>query len=210
MARKDEAYLYLKNAIISNQLMPDQPISELAVAAELKMSRSPIREALRELEAEGMVVSYPSRGAFVASLSPQDVEEIYALRVLLETWALERSINRIPEETLEEIEGLFRQSAESGDWEKRHLADRELHETIVEYAGSKRLMEFIDVLNSQTERIRRASAADKKRIEASYEEHMEILRCLKARDKEAAHKALTLHLRAVADSAMEATRFRLR
>ena len=204
MGRKEEAYVYLKEAIISNQLKPDQPLAELAISEQLHMSRTPIREAMRELEAEGLIVSYPARGSFVASLTPYDVDEIYALRVLLETWALERSIFRIPESVLDELEELFR-TADS--WEARHLADRRLHGTISEYAGSKRLLDFIQVLNSQVERVRRISATDHNRSLASHKEHLEILAQLRERDLPRCREALTRHLRGVADSAVEATRY---
>lgn len=207
MGRTEEAYLYLKDAIMSNRLLPGKPISELAVAGELKMSRSPIREALRRLETEGLVVSYPSRGAFVSSLSPYDVEEIYDLRMLLELWAVERSIQHIPEAVLDELETLFVQTAGGGDWETRHLADRKLHGAIIEAAGSKRLLEFTDMLNTQIERIRRVSAMDQNRSRHSYDEHMEILKYLKKRDLEHAKEALSRHLRNVADSAAEMMRF---
>ena len=101
--KKTEAYNYIKEEILSNRLQPDEPILELAISEKLKMSRTPIREAMRELESEGLIVSYPSRGSFVTALSPYDVEEIGELRILLEGWALERSINRITEEELDEI-----------------------------------------------------------------------------------------------------------
>ena len=130
MSRSEEAYQYLKEAIMTNQLLPEQPIAELTVASELNMSRSPIREALRKLEVEGLIVTYPSRGSFVASLSSSEVEEISSLRVLLECWALERSINRIPDELLDELEADFRSTAEDEGWEGRHLADRKLHGAI--------------------------------------------------------------------------------
>lgn len=209
MRRNEEAYLYLQNAIISNQLSPGQAISELDIAAALQMSRSPIREALRRLETEGLVVSYPARGSFVTALSSGDVEEIYALRVLLEVWALERSINRIPDSVLDEIERLFQDTRQEEDWERRHLADRKLHGAIVEYAGSRRLIEFVDILNYQIERIRRLSAKDGKRNTSSYHEHKEILRFLRERDLPKAKDALTRHLRGVADSAIEAVKFDL-
>ena len=122
MGRKDEAYEYLKNAIISNELGPGTPIRESEISENLKISRTPIRAALRDLEADGLVISYPFRGTFVADISPYDVQEIFDLRVLMETWAMKRSIKRITEKELDEAERAFREA--NGDWEKLYRADR--------------------------------------------------------------------------------------
>lgn len=206
MDRKEQAYIYLKNAILTDQLLPDEPIPELAVARELKMSRTPIREAMRKLESEGLVVSYPSRGSFVTSLSPYDVEEIYELRSLLEIWALERSIMRISDEELNTVEECFEKAGQESNWEMFHEADRALHGLIVGKAGSRRLFEFINILYSQIERIRCISAKNRDRIQKSYREHMEIIRRIRERDVQKSKVALSVHLRSVTDSAVEAAK----
>lgn len=207
MSRKDEAYLYLRDAILSNQLHEDAPISELAISEQLKMSRTPIREALRELESEGLVISYPARGTFVSPVTPYDVEEVYELRALLEGWALERSINRISTSDLEELERQFRVAHQASDWVLFHEADRTLHQTIVSKAGSKRLQDFANVLNLQVERIRRISAQDINRANVSYLEHMEIIRYLKEKDLPRCRDALRQHLKSVSNSAVEVAKY---
>ena len=70
MDRKNQAYEYVKNTILNGDLPQGAPVKELELAATLNMSRTPIREALRQLEAEGVVVSYPSRGTFVTTITP--------------------------------------------------------------------------------------------------------------------------------------------
>ena len=207
LSRKDEAYRYLRNAIVTNRYPQNAPISEMAVSEELGMSRTPIREAMRELEREGLIVSYPARGSFVTPITPYDVEEIYELRVLLEVWALGRSFSRITPAELDHLEEMFRQGYERSDWELLHEADRSLHGLITEKAGSKRLLEFISVLNAQIERIRSASALDKNRSSLSYEEHLEIIRCIRAGDREKSLRALRAHLRSVANSAIESAKY---
>ncbi|QNL44635.1 GntR family transcriptional regulator [Oscillibacter hominis] len=181
MSRKDEAYRYLRNAIVTNRYPQNAPISEMAVSEELGMSRTPI--------------------------TPYDVEEIYELRVLLEVWALGRSFSRITPAELDHLEEMFRQGYERSDWELLHEADRSLHGLITEKAGSKRLLEFISVLNAQIERIRSASALDKNRSSLSYEEHLEIIRCIRAGDREKSLRALRAHLRSVANSAIESAKY---
>ena len=80
MSRREQAYEYIKKEIVTGKLKGGTPILELELSESLKMSRTPIREALKELEAEGAVVSYASRGTFVTELTPYDVEDIFNLR----------------------------------------------------------------------------------------------------------------------------------
>ena len=81
MSRKDQAYDYIRKRIITGNLKDGTPILENDLSEELHMSRTPIREALRDLEAEGAVVSYAFRGTFVTALTPYDVEDIFDLRL---------------------------------------------------------------------------------------------------------------------------------
>ena len=199
MDRKTEAYNHIRESIMSNALAPDEPISELAFSKALNISRTPIREALRELESEGLVVSYPSRGCFVASFSPYDIEEVYELRVLLEVWALERSLYRITNDEASELEAQFNKGFEENDWDALHRADRALHGLIIEKAGSKRLLE----------RIRRISARSQDRRVRSYKEHLELIACIKRTDIQKSREVLTKHLRSVSDDAVEAAKFHL-
>lgn len=203
MDKKTIAYNYIREEILSNRLRPNEPILELAIAECLKISRSPVREALRALESEGLVVNYPSRGSFVASLTPYDVEEIGELRILLECWALERSINRITEEELDELEHSFHEGFQKKDWDLLHQVDRKLHGLIVVKAGSKRVQEFIHILNSQIERVRRSSAQRVNRARKSYEEHLKIIACIRTRDLAITRDTLVEHLRSVSDDAVE-------
>ena len=202
--RKQQAYEYLKSAIISNAIPAGAPVREMEVAAELKMSRTPIREAMRELEAEGVLKSYPARGTFVMPLTPSDVEEIYELRSLLELWAIDRSFDRITEEELSYAEGLFNEAYKASCWEKWHQADRLLHRLIVEKSGNSRLPAFNNMLCTQMDRIRKVSAArDVSRLESSFREHMEIIALIRKRDLPKSREALRSHLRAVANSAID-------
>ncbi|MDR2745134.1 MAG: GntR family transcriptional regulator [Desulfovibrio sp.] len=204
MRRHNQAYEYLKNAIISSTILPGSPIREMELAEQLQMSRTPIREAMRALEAEGILINYPAQGTFVMSLTSSDVEEIYELRSLFELWALERSLPRITDEEVASLEKSFTSSFYTFDWEACHNADRLLHALIVERSGSRRLSNFVNTLNTQTERIRRFSAKSPTRLQVSYREHMEILTLIRKRDIKSCADSLKKHLRSVANSAIEA------
>ena len=107
-ALKNVAYEYLLNAIMSYELKPGQVIVEQEVSDQLGISRTPIREAFKQLESEGLVHHFPSRGTFVTNLTVQDVEEIFQLREMFELTALKSAIHRITEEELRYIEGRLR------------------------------------------------------------------------------------------------------
>lgn len=203
MDKKTQVYEYLKNAIIMNEFKPGTPLVELEISETLRVSRSPIREALRQLEVEGLVFSIPARGSFVSPLTPYDLEEIYELRSVLELWALERSITRIENEELDEVQALFEEGYQNNSWETLHRADYMLHALITEKAWSKRLTTFLNMLSSQSERVRFQSARHRGRDDLSYREHLNIIQCIRERNLEKSRDALRSHLRSVARSASE-------
>jgi DNA-binding GntR family transcriptional regulator len=203
MSCKEQAYDYLQNSIILNKLAPGSPIIEMEVAKALQMSRTPVREALKELDAEGLVTNYPLRGTFVSMITPYDVEEIFTLRIALEVCALHLSINRITDDDLDRVESMFADSADGFSWEKNHQADKALHSLIVDKAGNKRLKDFLGMLNGQIERFRRIATMDSTRSINSKVEHIEILKHLRNRDLEACEESLKKHLNQVMYSTLE-------
>ena len=116
MSRKDQAYDYIRKRIITGSLKDGTPILENDLSDELHMSRTPIREALRDLEAEGAVVSYAFRGTFVTALTPYDVEDIFDLRLLFELWVLDRGFSRITDEELNLVTGKLVDAESAGGW----------------------------------------------------------------------------------------------
>ena len=206
MDKKSQAYEYLKHAIIVDEIPPGSPLVELELSESLQMSRTPIREAMRQLETEGLVTTYPARGSFVTVLTPDDVQEIYELRLALELWAREHSIARITDEELDALQAAFEEGYRTGAWETLHNADRGLHDLITEKAWSRRLLMLLSLLNTQAERIRYQSARSLGRDDLSYREHLHIIQCIRERDLEKSRAALRTHLRSVANSAMDAAK----
>ncbi len=204
MSRKEQAYEYIKKEIVTGKLKGGTPILELELSESLKMSRTPIREALKELEAEGAVVSYASRGTFVTELTPYDVEDIFNLRILLEIWSLERGINRITKEELDVVEKHLLEAEQSGIWDEDYRADVEFHSLIVEKSGSKRLIGFMQILYKQIERISYRAFMNKSYNRDSYEEHRMLVASIREHDLEKGRELLKKHLEAVAGAAIEA------
>lgn len=195
MSRKDDAYNYLSEQILSNRLPPGTPISEMDIAEKLNISRTPVREALRDLVSDGLVITYPSRGSFVSPLTPYDVEEICDLRLLLESWALERGIYSFTDEELDCLEEGFYTAFEE--------TDRAFHRAIVEHSGSKRVADFERILYMQVERIRRINVSIDNRTDSSLKEQLKILNYIRQKNIRCAKAALTEHLCAVAANAIE-------
>lgn len=206
MSRKKQVYNYLVEAIISNRIPPGTPIVETNISTELNMSRTPIREALQELEAEGLVCRYPSIGTVVSHINPHDVEELFDLRILLEIHALQSSWNKINDQELVELETIFSDLDLKSSKEVYHEGDKRLHSLIVSRAGNMRLKKFHDLLNSQIERFRRIAAFSETRSDKSQKEHLEIIQSLKKRDLKASEDSLRKHLLSVKNSTLEVSK----
>ncbi len=194
-----QAYNYIVDAINNGDYKPGALIAENVIAEKLSISRTPVREALKTLEAEGMVISYPGRGSFVAYITRDDIVEICQLRYLMENYALELSINRITDQELDRCEALLKAAEDGLDSETCMRADTTLHNLIIERSGSRYVANLTQQLNSLTSRFRVASSKNSVRWKASTEEHLEILRCIRLRDFEKASAALKVHLENVTE-----------
>lgn len=203
MNRKEQAYEYLMDAILSNRLHPGEPIIETEIATALNTSRTPVREALKALEADGLVSHYPLKGTFVSEITPYDVEDIFNLRIMLEVSALQLAFDKITEEELNEIENMFSALNAESSRQAYHNADKSLHSLIVDKAGSIRLRQFLNILNIQIERFRRIAAFEPTRLTNSRKEHLEIINKLRQKDIKACEKSLKMHLTNVKNSTLE-------
>lgn len=201
---RKKAYDYLKKEIIENRLKSGSAVVEQEIADMLNMSRTPVREAIKDLESEGLLINYPYLGTLVSTITIDDIEEICELRIILEVWALKKSINRIKDSDLDQILLYFNDAMNPFSWEKYHFADMALHNLIVEKAGSRRIKDMLETLDSQVARFRVASAAFSTRWEESYKEHKEIIELIRKKDLEECIKSLTKHLKLVEAGFIEA------
>lgn len=145
----------IKDAILEGQLLPGEPLHEIELSEKLNISRGTVREALRLLSQEGLVEVIPYRGAFVACLTPQMVEEIYTLRALLEPYAVRLCMEKgaFDAETLDQMAALVRRMGEmeqAGNYSETIKADIRFHEIISERCGHRLLTEVLKNLQSMT------------------------------------------------------------
>ncbi|MEU3608044.1 GntR family transcriptional regulator [Streptomyces sp. NPDC035033] len=196
----------VRAAITSGELRPGAPIRQDALAARLEVSRVPLREALKALEAEGLVVHHIHRGYFVAELSLADLEEIYRIRALLETEAVRRAMDVGPEDltaTLEEIQREVERAARAGDVTAMAEANRRFHFTLIDACGMPRLVRMITTLWDSTDAYRSLYYTDPGHRAQAVHEHRAVLSALREGDKAAAVHWLDDH-RAHAVAALRA------
>ncbi len=204
---KNIAYDYLLSSIMSYELAPGQVIVEQELSNLLGISRTPVREALKQLELEGLVHHIPSRGTFVKDITVQDVEEIFQLRELLEVAALKMAIIDITDDELSQIRIRLEQLDdarinERATKEEFYGSDRELHRLIMKYSRNSRMINFHKTIESQLERLRRISSMTPMRLAKSKQEHLALLNALCSRDLKSATFLLTTHLHNVKESTL--------
>lgn len=194
-----KAYRYLREGILSGELPLGSPISEMEISTKLEISRSPIREALRRMESEGLVYRYPGRGTFVTNITRKDLEEIFELRIMFEVQALNTASKYFDEKFLDELEKAFTYLNPDSHPQQYYDANTRLHTGIIAYAGNKRMEKFYTQLQTQIAIVNRISARDPEHFVLSKEKHLAIVRALKERDVEKAKECLTVHLEEVRD-----------
>ncbi|MFE5797252.1 GntR family transcriptional regulator [Streptomyces sp. NPDC056503] len=175
----------LRSAITSGELRPGAPIRQDALAARLEVSRVPLREALKTLEAEGLVVHHVHRGYFVAELSLGDLEEIYRIRALLETEAVSRTVALRPDglvESLEAVQCEVERAAGAGDVTAMAEANRRFHFTLIDACGMPRLVRMITTLWDSTDAYRSLYYTDPEHRVTAVREHRGVLTCLREHD----------------------------
>ncbi|MEV7534275.1 GntR family transcriptional regulator [Streptomyces hydrogenans] len=176
----------LRGAITSGALRPGAPIRQDALAARLEVSRVPLREALKTLEAEGLVVHHVHRGYFVAELSFADLEEIYRIRALLETEAVGRAMELGAEglaDTLAAIQDEVERAAGAGDVTAMAEANRRFHLALIDACGMPRLVRMITTLWDATDAYRSLYYTDPEHRAQAVREHRAVLDALRASDR---------------------------
>lgn len=142
----------LRRAIVLGKLHPGEHLAEVSIAQQLGVSRGPVRDALRILEREGLVVNLPNRGSFVRRFTTQDVDEIFSLRMAIEILAARRVVDKLTEADLGELEHLrqaHEQAFVADNGARPYEADLDFHEYICRRSGHSRLMAVWEGIRSQ-------------------------------------------------------------
>jgi DNA-binding GntR family transcriptional regulator len=190
----------LRQAIIELRLRPGEPLREAALAEQLGVSKTPLREAFARLEQEGLVLTTSFKGAVVTGYSERDLREIYDLRALLEGAAARAAAEGASDETLAQLRVVINRSRalrDSGDVVA--LAELLGDFDVIVYAqvSNERIAALIENLRAHLTRIGKLTEGIPGRVEASVEEHAAIVDAIVARDSDEAERLMRVHIRSV-------------
>jgi len=184
----------IRNAILSGLFKPNERLNQTELAAKFNVSRIPTREALRILEAEGLVTYFPHRGAVVSMMSPEEIEEVYEIRIVLEASAAQRAVKRMTDAQIQQVRRIQEKMVKAKDVDAWIGLNDLLHQSIYKPSGWSRLVSVIEMLRNLTTPYVRAYVADRSDRQGADGEHAEIVAALEARDGVALKAVLRRHL----------------
>ena len=195
---RGKVFIQLQNDILNGLYQPGDNLIETKLSEELGVSRTPVREAIRQLELEGLVQSIPNKGAIVKGISAQDIEDIYTIRMLIEGLAARWAAEKINDEELKELReavDLEEFYTLKNDVSHLLLFDSRFHDIIFKASKSKPLMHTLSTFHHYVQRARNISLNNPERARLVLEEHKAILQAIMEHDAEKAEKLTTLHVR---------------
>lgn len=194
---RDVVFKTLRQAILKGDLAPGERLMEIQLANQLGVSRTPIREAIRKLELEGLVIMIPRRGAEVAKITVKDLKDVLEVRTSLEGLAIGLACERITEEKIEELRAAlerFHKFLGNEDVTKIAECDVTFHDVIFSATENARLIQILNNLREQMYRYRLEYLKDFSTHRRLYNEHKEIFEAIAARDKERAQQLIVGHI----------------
>ena len=194
---RDVVFQTLRTAILRGDLKPGERLMELQLAEKLGVSRTPVREAIRMLEQEGLAKTTPRKGAEVAGMTEKDMEDVLMIREALEELAARISCDKITQEELGDLKVAmagFEQKAVDGTVEEMAEADVIFHDIIYRAADNRKLLQLLGNLREQMYRYRTEYLKNEYYHSILIREHREIVRALEMRDKELVARKIRLHL----------------
>ncbi len=191
-----KVYRIIKRDIIQGKLSSDTRLYEEKIAEQMNISRTPVREALRSLSAEGFVKLIPNIGIVVNHISPKDLLDILNIRQELETYAICLAAQKINEKDIDNLNVIIQQMERAVFTNNTLLFNNlnlEYHRNIIFISNNNKLIEICDNLHQQSERWIK-SIVVKERLMHSLQEHVEIYNSLKKKDVDGAKKAMSIHI----------------
>ncbi|WP_123610630.1 GntR family transcriptional regulator [Mobilisporobacter senegalensis] len=194
---RDVVFNTLRQAILKGELEPGERLMEIQLAERLGVSRTPIREAIRKLELEGLVVMIPRKGAEVAKITEKDLNDVLEVRCALEGLAVELACKRIDLEGIKDLKdnlSEFKQAVKGRDITALAERDVEFHDIIFAATNNDRLVQLLNNFREQMYRYRVEYLKDAKTHQQLVEEHESIISDLENRDCDSAKKHIEHHI----------------
>ena len=197
MPLRDVVFVTLRRAIQNGVLQPGERLMEIQLSRQLGVSRTPVREAIRKLEQEGLVITSPRRGAVVADITKADLEDVLEVRTVLEELAVRKACLRMGSKEL----AMLRQASEDfeecvrlGDLPACARSDEAFHEIISSFSGNRRLIHILKNIRGQVYRYRLASLKNKEMHPDLIREHRQLCDAISRADADAAAAIIRGHI----------------
>lgn len=194
---RDIVFQTLRKAILTGELEPGQRLMEIQLGEKLGVSRTPIREAIRKLELEGLVIMVPRKGAQVAHFTEKDIQDVLEVRAALEALAAKMACKRMDERSFLKLQLAITEydyAARDKDIDVMIEKDVEFHETIFIATQNDKLIQLFNNLREQVHRYRIAYLKNMDESEMVHTEHMQLLEALQQRDENLAEKIASEHI----------------
>lgn len=194
---RGRVFHHIREDILSGKYEQNEELKENTIAIELGVSRTPVREALRQLELEGLVSIIPNKGAYVTGITEKDIHDIYVIRSYLEGLAAKWACEHITDECLSELEEIIFLTdyhLEKENYEQIVELDNKFHETLYRASSSKMLNHILSDFHHYVQRVRRKSLSDATRASNSNKEHKAILDAIRKKDAVEAEKLAHEHI----------------
>jgi len=192
-----DLFFKIKEDILSGRLKSNQKLTEQTICDKYKVSRTPVREALLQLEMEGLIENVPNRGAFVLGLSSQDVEDIYTLRKLYEVQAVKWAISRITEDEMDELEETFEFMefyTMKNDLSKMLNINIAFHQMIYRASHNRMLRHLLSSYQVYLKHHKKTSVDPVLYLNEVLDEHRQIFQAFRDGDIEAGIRAMEKHM----------------
>ncbi|WP_309103969.1 GntR family transcriptional regulator [Microbacterium sp.] len=205
-SRRERVAEILREAITTGGLEPGQKLTELELAAQLGTSRAPVREALRQLEQEGLVVSYPYRGTEVLGVSQEEIENVLVpIRIALERFAFDKAMSVVTDEDIAGLNAIIDSmdaAASAGDPARLADDDIRFHEAIVVLSGQQHCLQIWRTIQPRVRAYFRRDANYYSDSHAVADQHRDLIRALQSGDSARGLQAITEHIRTHFSSAV--------
>lgn len=205
LSLKESAYRIIKEKLLNLEYEPGSRIREDLLAQEISMSRTPVREAINQLSAEGLVNNIPRKGIFVIQLTSEEIRDFLDIREALETLAIENCIKKIDQKQFEGLENILKDFAAAlskDNFKKCNTLDSKFHLEIAKVSNNKKLIEFLGEIEDfmHIARAIEKKAQPKIKNELTLKEHKAILEAVKSKNTENAREAIRINIRTMKEN----------
>lgn len=194
---RDVVFNTLRQAILRGELKPGERLMEIQLANKLGVSRTPIREAIRKLELEGLVLMIPRKGAEVADITEKSLRDVLEVRKVLEELSVQLACEKMTEDEIAELKVAaeeFKKALKSTDVTDIAEADVHFHDIIYTASGNQKLIQLLNNLREQMYRYRVEYLKEEAAYPKLIAEHEALIQCIKDREKEEAMKIMCRHI----------------